>query len=221
MTSSYSKTSVFWSVHNKTISQRFKRLCEPFFFGVQKRRLRVNGRLKRRKKLRFQKCRDTCGRKAPFYVGLSTQLSWIFATIKSLSYSSSYCKAINRQGSASKAGSLFKIIRETAVSVATVRKTANESALSFEMLNVWHVRLFLKIPWCYIDKKKIIIIIIIRRWWPFSGLWKHSITYGLTFNYLIRSTDSGACHICGELGHKRRDCPTRLSELPKKRYHCF
>jgi len=32
-----------------------------------------------------------------------------------------------------------------------------------------------------------------------------------------RSADAGACHICGELGHKRRDCPTHSSDPPKKR----
>lgn len=32
-----------------------------------------------------------------------------------------------------------------------------------------------------------------------------------------RSADAGACHICGELGHKRKDCPTRSSEPPEKR----
>lgn len=32
-----------------------------------------------------------------------------------------------------------------------------------------------------------------------------------------RSVDAGACYMCGELGHKRRNCPTRFSEPPRKR----
>ena len=28
--------------------------------------------------------------------------------------------------------------------------------------------------------------------------------------------DSFACHICGEVGHKRRDCPTKVAK-PLKR----
>ena len=124
MTSSYSKTSVFWSVHNKTISRRFKRLPEPCFFGVWKRRLRVNGGLKRRKNSVFKNVGilvDARGRWAE--QSFNRRLSWSFATVKGLSQSSS-C----RQGSASKAGSFFVKLRETAVSEVTVGKTANESA---------------------------------------------------------------------------------------------
>ena len=138
------------------------------------------------------------------------RLSWSFATVKSLSHSSS-C----RQGSASKAGSFFVKLRETAVSEVTVGKTANESA-PFSLLKCLTYDTcgcFWKFRDATLTKK--------YHHDPSVALWKHSITNGLTFNYLIRSTDSGACHICGELGHKRRDCPTRLSELPKKRYHRF
>ena len=138
------------------------------------------------------------------------RLSWSFATVKSLSHSSS-C----RQGSASKAGSFFVKLRETAVSEVTVGKRTNDSA-PFSLLKYLTYDTcgcFWKFRDATLTKK--------YHYDPSVALWKHSITNGLTFNYLIRSTDSGACHICGELGHKRRDCPTRLSELPKKRYHRF
>ena len=31
--------------------------------------------------------------------------------------------------------------------------------------------------------------------------------------------DTAACHVCGGLGHKRRNCPNRSHESTKKRYH--
>lgn len=146
-------------------------------------------------------------------LSFNRRLSWIFATIKSLSYSSSYCKAINRQGSASKGSA--SIYGKRPSPWQRSGKQPMRVLFLLKCLTYDTCGYFLKFRDATLTKKKKCDDD------PSVALWKHYITNGLTFNYLIRSTDSGACHICGELGHKRRDCPTRLSELPKKRYHCF
>lgn len=33
--------------------------------------------------------------------------------------------------------------------------------------------------------------------------------------YIFRSSSGAGCHICGDLGHKRRDCPNRPKDNPK------
>lgn len=39
--------------------------------------------------------------------------------------------------------------------------------------------------------------------------------------YFTRSVDVGTCHICGDFGHKRRDCLQRPDNSPRKRYCYF
>ncbi|XP_068709853.1 rRNA N6-adenosine-methyltransferase ZCCHC4-like isoform X2 [Montipora foliosa] len=49
---------------------------------------------------------------------------------------------------------------------------------------------------------------------------QHCITCGrceLVGHSCERPLEAGTCHICGELGHKRRKCPMRSSEPPRKR----
>ena len=61
-------------VHNNAIYRRLKDSLNPAFFGVRKRSLRVNGRLKRRKKKKVFKNVRILVDEASFYVGLSTHL---------------------------------------------------------------------------------------------------------------------------------------------------